>query len=382
MGEKEGFLPFYKGFQTICMHHSQDPAQWKSKAVIPHIVLSTTFQLDNPKKPQDYVYSRAGNPTRTILQNVLSAINRGKYSLCYSSGISALVAVLGVLNTGQHVVCNSEVSEETYQVFNNIAKNYNICTTFTNFNDLSNVCAAVQENTKLIWADNPTDPLLNIIDLCSLADIAKAKDVLLGINNTFLTPYLQRPLEFGADIVMQSLTKYINGHSDVTMGNVTVNSDDLHDKLRQAQIAAGMIPSPFDCYQALRGIKTLNIRMDNYIKKFCKNGEVSRNTSNCDKSLKTHPKHDVFRCQASGHSGGLPESKRLLKSLKLFTITDIEGGCESTIQIPSVMSHNFMPGIQKTLLCITDNLIRVSIGLENICDLISDLEQSLDNLRN
>ncbi|KAJ8920225.1 hypothetical protein NQ315_011886 [Exocentrus adspersus] len=390
MGEKEGYLPFPRSFETICIHNSQDPNQWISKAVVPHIVPTTVFKIGDPRLPLKYTYSRFGNPNRTILERTLTAINKAKYGLCFASGISALTAILSALKHGGHIVSCEDVSPETYEVFNNVAPNYGICATFTDVNHMENLCSAIRDNTKLIWVENPTYTTLKVADLCTIANVARNAKILLGVDNTFLTPYLQRPLDFGANIIMQSMTKYINGHSDVIMGCICTNDRELSDQLQLMQVASGLNPSPIDCYQVLRGLKTLNLRMDQYLKNSVTLANYLRQHPAVEKvihpGLKTHPQHDLLKTQASGHSGilsfylrgDLAQCEKFLKHLKVFTVAEMCGGVESTIQIPFTMSHKHWKRDTKKRLMISENLIRLSVGLENICDLICDIESALE----
>nr|CAI5866892.1 unnamed protein product [Callosobruchus analis] len=261
----------------------------------------------------------------------------------------------------------------TFQMFNNIASNFGIQTTFVDCSRTENITGAIRDNTKLLWLENPTYPTLRVFDICNLVTYAKQRRLYLGIDNTYLTPYLQRPLEFHADIVLQSCTKYMNGHSDMVQGAVCTNNKALMKAMQKVQRLYGLVPSPFDCYEVLRGLKTLALRMD----------EHSKN------ALKTHHNNEIFKKQSSGHSGmisfyvkgGKEEAKRFIGSLNLFTVTDVFGGNESTAQIPSLMSHEGLPKATREKLKITDNLINISVGLEDVCDILADLEQALDKVK-
>ncbi|KAJ8942455.1 hypothetical protein NQ318_002668 [Aromia moschata] len=417
MGEKEGFLPFSKGFETLCAHHSQEPKQWNSKSIVPHIVTSTVFEVPDPTHRTGYLYGRRDNPSRSILQNVLAAINKARFSLCYASGASAIVAVLSLLKTGEHMICCNEVSKETYEIFDTIAKTYRICSTFTDFNDLSNVCEAIQKNTKLIWAENPTDPTLNIIDICGLANIAKDKNILLAVNNTFLTPYLQRPLELGADIVMQSVTKYMNGHSDIVMGNLCINKEDLRERLDVPQYAralrAGVVRSHHSFFES-RYSDPVQEKMQRSLEqrmaiKFCVKLEKSAAETipmlkktfgvDCLSNRQIFRWHKAFaegredvndedragRPSTSSSDDNVKRVRDLLNTDRRLNVRLISETLDITKtivhEIVYIMSHSYMTNEQKVALNITANLIRISIGLEHICDLILDIEQALDRLR-
>ncbi|KAJ8931885.1 hypothetical protein NQ314_015154 [Rhamnusium bicolor] len=406
MGEKAGFLPFPKSFETICMHHGQDPTQWKSKAVIPHIVPSTIFEIDDPTGPKEYIYSRVGNPTRSILESVLAAINKGRFGLCFSSGMSALTAILGLLKKDEHLICCEEISGDSHEVFKNIATNYGICTTFVDVTDINIVCKAIQPNTKLIWVENPSNATLKITDICSISKLAKENEILVGVDNTFLTPYLQRPLELGADIVMHSLTKYMNGHSDIIMGSLCVERQDLHKQLSLIQVVMGLVPSPIDCYQVIRGLKTLGLRMDQHhinsiiIAKFLDRNSVVEKVVH--PGLRTHANYNVFKQQASGHSGilsfyikgGLHESVEFIKCLPLRKLPE---GSKAQCKYRKDMLFNYIkhhssvilfavPTLNKKLnelqneLREKDNYILIKKLDEKISnDLGAEAEQFIDN---
>jgi len=388
--ENNGYLPFPKGFATTAIHTGQDPDQWDSLSVVPPIVLSTTFKQFAPANPKQYEYGRSGNPSRNVLEQCLAALEGGKYGLCFSSGLGATTALLGMFKTGDHIICGDDVYGGTNRLFSKVAAPLGITTSFVDVTEIGNIEKAIKPNTKLIWIETPTNPLLKVLDIKAVSQVTKKHKILLAVDNTFLTPYLQRPLALGADLVVHSLTKYMNGHSDIIMGAIIVNDTEIHDKLRFLQNAMGIVPSPFDCSQVNRSLKTLALRMKqhNYnslaVAKFLESH--SKVTKVIHPGLPSHPQHELFKKQTSGHSGmvsfyikgGLEESKKLLSTLKLFTLAESLGGYESLAELPSVMTHASVPEDQRRVLNITDNLIRLSVGLEDVEDLIDDLRKALD----
>ena len=387
--ENGGYLPYPKGFATAAIHVAQDPEQWNNLNVVPPIVMSTTFKQLSPAEPKRFEYGRSGNPTRNILEEILAALENGKYGICYSSGLGAITAVVSALEIGDHIICGDDVYGGTNRLLTNVSKSFGITTTFVDLTDMDKVKKAIQPNTKLIWLETPTNPILKIIDIKAISTITKKHKLLLAVDNTFLTPYLQRPLELGADIVAHSLTKYMNGHSDVVMGAVIVNDEKIYEKMRYLQNALGIVPSPFDCYQVSRSLKTLAVRMRQHsssaliIAKFLETHP--KVTKVLHPGLPSHPQHALFKKQTAGHSGmisfyiqgGLEESKKFLSSLKLFTLAESLGGYESLAELPSVMTHASVPKEQREILNINDSLIRLSVGLEDVEDLVNDVNQAL-----
>lgn len=387
---EEGFLQQEPGFATKAIHVGQEPEQWNSNAVIPPITLSTTFKQEAPAKHKGYEYGRSGNPSRSVLEACLASLDDAKYALCFASGLGATTALVHLLNAGDHMISVDDVYGGTYRYFNKAAACMNVETTFVDATEPSNLEKAIRPNTKLVWLESPTNPLLKVIDIKKIAEIAHNRDILLAVDNTFLTPYFQRPLNLGADVVVYSLTKYMNGHSDVVMGAVTTNNEDIHTRLRFLQNALGIVPSPFDCYLVNRSVKTLHIRMREHMK----NGlEVARYLEKhpliekvMHPGLPSHPQNELAKHQCYGHSGifsmyikgGLNESSEFLKALKVFALAESLGGFESLAELPSVMTHASIPREKREKTGITDNLVRLSVGLESSEDLIADLEQALE----
>lgn len=384
-----GFLKQKPGFATIAIHAGQEPEKWNSAAVVTPIVTSTTFKQPAPAEHTGFEYGRSGNPTRNTLEECLAALDGGKYGLTFASGLGATTTLVALLNHGDHIVSSDDVYGGTNRLLRQVVARLGIKTTFTDFTNIEKVKNAMQENTKMIWIETPTNPLLKVVDIEAIVKIARSRgDIIVVVDNTFLTPYLQRPLDFGADIVMYSLTKYMNGHSDVIMGAAIVNDKAIGDKLRFLQNAMGIVPSPIDCYFVNRSLKTLALRMEhhkkssliiaNWLEKHPKIVEVLH------PGLPTHPQHEIAKKQMTGHSGvfsfkhsgGLKESRKFLSSLKVFTLAESLGGYESLAELPSVMTHASVPALQREELGITDSLVRLSVGLEDTEDLIEDLDQA------
>ncbi|XP_069674489.1 cystathionine gamma-lyase-like isoform X2 [Periplaneta americana] len=386
----EGFLQQEPGFATKAIHVGQEPEQWNSYAVVPPITLASTFKQIAPNKHKGYDYGRSCNPSRNVLESCLASLDDAKYGLCFASGLGATTAVVHLLNAGDHMISVDDVYGGTYRYFSKVATRMNVETSYIDATDPSNLEAAIKPNTKLVWVESPTNPLLKVIDIKAIAEIVHKKDILLAVDNTFLTSYFQRPLTLGADIVVYSLTKYMNGHSDVIMGAVTTNSEDIHTRLRFLQNALGIVPAPFDCYMVNRSLKTLHVRMREHMK----NGlEVARFLEKhplvqkvIHPGLASHPQHELAKRQCYGHSGilsfylkgGLDEASKFLQELKVFTLAESLGGFESLAEIPSVMTHASIPLEEREKIGVTDNLIRLSVGLESSEDILADLEHGLN----
>ncbi|XP_013197156.2 cystathionine gamma-lyase [Amyelois transitella] len=386
---QNGFLEQKVGFATIAIHAGQEPEKWKSAAVVPPIVMSTTFKQPAPAEHTGFEYGRSGNPSRNTLEECLAALEDAKYGITFSSGLGTTTTILGLLHNGDHIVSSDDVYGGTNRLFRAVATKHGIEVSFTDFTDLKKVSSAIKDNTKLLWIETPTNPLLKVVDIAEIVKIAKSKgDIIVVVDNTFLTSYLQRPLDFGADIVVYSLTKYMNGHSDVIMGAVVMNDSELEAKLRFLQNAMGAVPSPFDCYLVNRSLKTLALRMERHKTSAIVIAKWLQQHPNVidifHPGFPNHPQYEIARKQMTGHSGvfsfthsgGLEESRKLLSALKVFTLAESLGGYESLAELPSLMTHASVPAQQRQELGITDSLIRLSVGLEDVVDLIADLEQA------
>ncbi|XP_043260123.1 putative cystathionine gamma-lyase 2 isoform X2 [Colletes gigas] len=377
-----------KGFATKAIHAGQDPLQWTHCAVIPPIVMSTTFRQDGPAQHRGFDYSRSGNPTRRVLETCLAALDNGKYGFAFASGLGALTALSSLLKAGDHILSGDDVYGGSYRLFQKCLSMHDIAVTFVDMTDVNNIVSAIKKNTKMIWIETPTNPLLKIIDIKTVTDMLKQKypEIITVVDNTFLTCYFQKPLELGADIVVYSLTKYMNGHSDVLMGAVVTNRDDIEKRLRFIQNALGIVPSPFDCFMVNRSLKTLEIRMQQHMKNGLAVAKFLQSHPCVEKVihpyLPSHSRYELTLRQTSGHSGMVSfylkgDSAKFLKALKLFTLAESLGGYESLAELPSVMTHASVPAETRAALGITDQLVRLSVGLETEQDILADLDQAL-----
>lgn len=388
--ENHGFLEQKPGFATTAIHAGQDPKKWVSQAVVPPIVMATTFQQPAPAEPIEFEYGRSGNPTRNTLEECLAALDGGKHGFAFASGLGAATTIYSLLSKGDHILCCDDVYGGINRLFRQVVARMGIEISFADFTNIESLKKALQKNTKMIWLETPTNPMLKVIDIEAVSKAAKSysSDIIIAVDNTFLTPYLQRPLDFGADISVYSLTKYMNGHSDTIIGAAIVNDDKIAATLRFLQNALGSVPSPMDCYLVNRSLKTLALRMEQHKKSSLviakwlqKHPQV---TEVMHPGLPDHPQHELAKKQMTGHSGvfsfkhpgGLKESRKFLSSLKIFILAESLGGYESLAELPSLMTHASVPEKQRIELGITDSLIRLSIGLEDTEDLIEDLVQA------
>ncbi|KAM4721770.1 cystathionine gamma-lyase-like [Rhinophrynus dorsalis] len=386
----EGYLEGFEHFATQAIHTGQEPEQWTSMAVVPPISLSTTFKQYGPGEHAGFEYSRSGNPTRNCLEKAVAALDGAKYCLAYASGLAATVNIAHLLKSGDEIICNSDVFGGTNSYFRKIASEMGLKVTFVDCSKLRYLEAAITTDTKLLWIETPTNPTLTVIDIQGCADIAhKHKDIIFAVDNTFMSAYFQRPLALGADICMYSATKYMNGHTDVVMGLVSVNCDKLYEKLKFLQNAIGAIPSPFDCYLCNRGLKTLHLRMKQHFQNGLAVAKFLEMDPRVDKvifpGLPSHPQYELTKKQSTGVpgmitfyiKGNLEHAKTFLKSLKVFALATSLGGYESLAEHPAIMTHASVPEEDRAVLNISDSLIRLSIGLEDIEDIIGDLDQAL-----
>jgi cystathionine beta-lyase/cystathionine gamma-synthase len=371
---------------TLAIHAGQHPDP-VSGAVMPPIVLSTTFAQDGPGAHKGYDYGRSGNPTRNALEACIAALEGGKHGLCYASGCAATINVLHTLRPGDHVVCGDDVYGGTFRIFDKVMKPMGLEATFVDMTDVARVREAMRPTTKLVWMETPSNPMLKIFDVAAIADLAKKKGIPLAVDNTFATPILQRPLDLGATIVVHSTTKYLNGHSDAVGGAIVTGDAALHEKLRFLQNAIGAVPSPFDCYLVMRGLKTLPVRMHRHVEsarsiaeKLGKHPQVERVIY---PGLSSHPGHALASKQMKGPggmisfilAGGLEPARAFLKSLQIFACAESLGGVEALAEHPAIMTHASIPAEIRRSLGIADGLIRLSVGLEGESDLWGDLER-------
>lgn len=376
-------------FNTKTIHGGQklDPAY---NAVMPPIYQTTTYAQTAPGVHKGYAYSRSKNPTRNALENAFASIENGKYAMAFGSGMAAIDAVLKLLKPGDEVISTNDLYGGSYRLFTKIYQDFGIKFHFVGMENASNIKAYINKNTKLIWVETPTNPLLNIIDIKATVKIAKQHNVLLAVDNTFATPYLQQPLDLGVDIVMHSATKYIGGHSDLVMGALVVKDKDLADRLYFIQNVSGAICGPQDAFLALRGIKTLHVRMQRH----CENGKAIAEFLAAHPKIenvywpgfKSHPNHDIAKSQMKDFGGMVSfvtkgndynDAIKIIQNLKIFTLAESLGGVESLAGHPASMTHGSIPKEEREKIGIVDALIRLSIGIEDEADLIADLKQAI-----
>ncbi|GAB3201664.1 cystathionine beta-lyase [Pontibacter aydingkolensis] len=376
-------------FGTKAIHAGVEPDP-TTGAIMTPIYQTSTYVQRSPGDHKGYEYSRTHNPTRTQLQNALAALENGKHGLCFASGMAAIDAIIKMLKPGDEVISTSDLYGGSYRIFTKIFQNYGIKFHFTNMADLSKVEALINENTRMIWVETPTNPLLNIIDIKGCAAIAKKNNLLLVADNTFATPYLQTPLDLGADMVMHSLTKYMGGHSDVVMGAVIVKDDELRERLAFIQNACGGTPGPQDCFLVLRGVKTLHLRMERHCQNGRKIAEYLRNHPKVEKvywpGFEDHANHNVAKEQMRDFGGmvsfvlkgdRVEDAIKVLEKLKLFALAESLGGVESLCGHPATMTHASIPKEERMKAGLSDSLIRLSVGVEDAEDLIEDLEKAI-----
>lgn len=375
-------------FATQAIHAGQAPDPRTGAVMVP-IYQTSTFVQKSPGQHTGYEYARTDNPTRTAYQECLATLEGGKHALAFSSGLAAIDALMHTLKSGDHVVCSDDVYGGTFRIFDKIFKNAGIEYTFLNLSNLQSVEKAFRPNTKMLWIESPTNPMLKIFNIKELSTLAKKKGALSIVDNTFMSPYFQRPLELGADVVMHSVTKYINGHSDVVGGAIITNHQELYEKLKFIQNAVGAVPSPLDCFLVMRGLKTLPVRMKQHEANALKIAEYLSKHPKIEKviypGLPSHPNHELARTQMHGFGGmitflvkgELQDAKRVLENVKIFALAESLGGVESLIEHPAIMTHASVPAETRKELGILDQLIRISVGIEDINDLIQDLEQAL-----
>lgn len=355
-------------------------------------LLSTTYKQDRPGEPKAHDYSRAGNPTRDVLQKNLAALEDAKYCHVYASGLAASMAAVSMLNAGDHMICSDDVYGGTNRFLRAVSiPKHGILVDFVDLTDLENLKKTFKPNTKMVWLESPSNPLLKVVDIAAVVQASKKHnpEITVVVDNTFMSPYFQRPITLGADVVVHSITKYINGHSDVVMGAVITDNDDIQKHLFFQQLAVGAVPSPFDCYLVNRGMKTLHLRMRAHSENgmgVAKYLEANpRIESVLYPGLPSHPQHEIHLKQTKGMSGmvsfylkgGIEESRTFLSALKVFTLAESLGGYESLAELPAIMTHASIPAEDREKLRITDNLIRISVGVEDLDDLIQDLDQAL-----
>ena len=359
-------------------------------AVMPPIYQTSTYSQKSPGEHSGYEYSRTQNPTRHALERSIASLENAKYGLAFSSGLSAIDAVMKLFSPGDEIISTNDLYGGSYRLFNKIYAKFGLKFIFTDLRNLKQTEKLVTNKTKLIWVETPTNPMINIIDIKGLSKICKSNNLLLAVDNTFSTPYLQKPMDLGADIIMHSATKFLAGHSDVILGLLALSNDELAEKLYFIQNSSGAICGPMDSFLTLRGIKTLHVRM----KRHCENAKVIatflNNHNKVDKvywpGFENHLNHDVAKSQMSDYGGMISFTlkgdfelvKKITSSFKVFTLAESLGGVESLVNHPATMTHASIPKEERDKIGIADNLIRLSVGIEDISDLVDDIKQAIN----
>ena len=368
---------------------SPDPS---TGAIVPPIYQSATYVLEEVGKDKGYDYTRASNPTREMLENNLAALDGGKYGICYSSGMAAVDSVMKLFKSGDHIVCSDDVYGGVSRLYNNLLVNYDLTFTYVNSSNPQEVEDAIQDNTKLIWIETPTNPLLKVTDLDVVDKIAKKHGILYGVDSTFSTPALLRPLEFGADITMHSTTKYLSCNNKIIGGILITNDNELGEKFKFIQKTVGAVPSPFDCWLTLLGIKTLSLRMTRHCENAQAIAEFLEAHSKVERvtypGLPSHPQYNIAKDQMDGFSGmismelkgGIPAGIALMNGLELCSLAESLGAVETMITHPATMTHADVRKNERLARGLTDGLVRLSVGIEDKDDIISDLIQALDKI--
>ena len=377
-------------FNTKTIHGGQS-LDTSYNAVMPPIYQTSTYAQSSPGNHKGYEYSRTHNPTRTALERSFASIENANYGLAFASGLAAIDAIIKLLKPGDEVISTNDLYGGTYRLFTKIFSTYGIKFHFVGMHDAISIEKLVNQNTRLIWAETPTNPMLNIIDIAALSTIAKKHNILLAVDNTFATPYLQRPIDLGADIVMHSATKYLGGHSDVVLGAIMLNDKKLADKLHFIQNASGAICGPQDSFLVLRGIKTLHVRMQRHCENTKKIADFLNSNARVDHvywpGFDFHKNHDIANKQMDDYGGMLSfkvksnnnrDVFRILERLKIFTLAESLGGVESLSCHPASMTHASIPREEREKSGLSDSLIRLSVGIEDSDDLIQDLKQAIN----
>ena len=376
-------------FGTKAIHAGIEPDP-STGAIMTPIYQTSTYAQESPGKHKGYEYSRTHNPTRRALENNLAALENGKYGLCFSSGLGAMDTLMKLFKAGDEIISTNDLYGGSYRLFMQVYEPFGMKFHFVPMHNLDAVRERINVNTRMIWLETPTNPLMNIIDIEAYAALAKEHNLLLAVDNTFCSPYLQTPLDLGADIVMHSVTKYIGGHSDVVMGALVLNDDEVYQRLLYLQNACGAVPGPQDCFLVLRGIKTLHIRMQRH----CENGRIiAEYLAQHPKvgrvywpGLPDHPNHEVAKKQMRDFGGMISftlkgdvmeDAIRVLENFKFFTLAESLGGVESLCGHPATMTHASIPREDRERAGLKDSLIRLSVGIEDVEDLLADLEQAI-----
>ncbi|MEE8511064.1 MAG: PLP-dependent aspartate aminotransferase family protein [Acidiferrobacterales bacterium] len=363
-----------------------DPA---TGSIVPPIYETATYVLDEVGRDKGFDYTRSANPTRKLLEDNLAAIEGGKYGVSFASGMAAVDGCMKLLSAGDHVVCSDDVYGGVSRHFNNVLARYGMSFTYVDSSDTNAVREAIRPETKMLWIETPTNPLLKVTDLQAMATIAKERDLYLSVDSTFATPVFLRPLEYGADIVMHSTTKYLSGHNQLIGGLVVTNRKDIYDEMKFIQKTIGAVPSPFDCWLTLLGVKTLHLRMQRHAASAQRVAEYLESHPKVARvtypGLPSHPQYEIAKAQMSGFSGmisfelkgGLPAGKTVMNNVKLCSLAESLGAVETMITHPATMTHADVPAQERQARGLADGLVRLSVGIEDVDDILADLEQAL-----
>ncbi len=375
-------------FATRAIHAGQEPDPTTGAINVP-IYQTSTYVQQEIGKHKGYEYARTGNPTRTALEACLASLEGAKHGLCFGSGLGASMNIMHLLSAGDHVVVGDDVYGGTFRLFDKVLSRFGVTFSWVDARDVKNIEKAIKPETKMIWLETPTNPLLQIIDIKAITDLAKSKKIATVVDNTFASPYLQNPLALGADIVVHSATKYLGGHSDVVGGAILTSDEEMYERLKFHQNAVGSVPGPMDCFLILRGVKTLAVRMEAHQKNAMAIAKFLENKPQIERiiypGLAAHPQHDLAKKQMSGFGamvsivvkGGLENANKFASSTKLFALAESLGGVESLICHPVSMTHGSIPKEVREARGIVDGLVRLSVGIEDTDDLLADVEQAL-----
>ncbi len=375
-------------FDTLAIHAGQQPDP-TTGAIMTPVYLTSTYVQSGPGEHKGYEYSRTQNPTRQALERCLATLEGAGHGMAFASGCAAADAVMHLLESGDQVICSDDVYGGTFRLFDKVFRRHGLEFTFVDLSNAANLEPAITAKTRAIWVETPTNPMMKLVDLSQVADLARRRKLISICDNTFMSPFFQRPIEFGIDIVVHSTTKYLNGHSDCVGGFACTSSKELADQLYFLQNAVGAVPSPMDSFLVLRGVKTLHVRMERHAQNAARIAEFLSAHQKVNKvtypGLDTHPQHQLARKQMKGFGGmmtfeirgGLEAARKLLKSVKVFACAESLGGVESLIEHPAIMTHASVPREARERLGINDGLIRLSVGIEDAQDLVDDLQRAL-----
>jgi cystathionine beta-lyase/cystathionine gamma-synthase len=375
-------------FSTKAIHVGQEPDP-TTGAIITPVYQTSTYVQEGLNKHKGFEYARTQNPTRFALEECLASLEGAKYGLCFGSGLAAEGNIMNLLSSGDHVICGDDVYGGTYRLFEKVWKRYGLTFTYVDASDAEKVKAAIQPNTKMVWVETPTNPLLRLCDIKAIARVAQEAKLITVVDNTFASPYLQNPIALGADVVVHSVTKYLGGHSDVIGGAVLTSRDDLYETLKFHQNAVGAVPGPWDCWLVLRGVKTLAVRMEAHQKNAMTIAQYLEKHPAVEKvmypGLASHPQHALAKEQMKGFGGmvsfvlkgGEESARQFLGTTKLFSLAESLGGVESLVCHPVSMTHGSIPKAERDARGVVDALVRLSVGIEDIDDLLKDLEAGL-----